>query len=439
MQGKVQRYGRNGTVAGAILAIPLLILGACGGPSGQGGPGGPPEQVIPVEVQPVVRTNIEEAVELIGTVRSRNRVQLASEIPGTVLKYERLDGETFQMGDVLVRLDDRDFAIRVDAAKADLAQAEQQLKELTRGTRKEIVDQYRAAVEQQKARLKDSELNLERTQTLFEKAVRTQSQLDEARYARDQAAAALAEAEARLQQAINGPTAEEIAAAKAAVAARQADLAQAQRNLEKTHIVAPFDGSVIQRLSADGAYVGPGTPLLDVLALGEMDIYFDAPENLAGRMEAGRSVHILCDALPDLSLTLPIAAIMPAAEEQSRNIPVRCVLQPGTALKPGMMVRGRMVIGRREAVLAVPQDALVNSNGGFSVYVAREGTAQPVTVKVGLRTESLVEVNGELAEGDLVVVLGNEVLSPGAKIAVAGQASGPGGQPGPPGASAGEN
>jgi hypothetical protein len=98
MQGKVQRYGRNGTVGGAILAIPLLILGACGGPSGQGGPGGPPEQVIPVEVQPVVRTNIEEAVELIGTVRSRNRVQLASEIPGTVLKYERLDGETFQMG-----------------------------------------------------------------------------------------------------------------------------------------------------------------------------------------------------------------------------------------------------------------------------------------------------------------------------------------------------
>lgn len=426
----IRKSYRNWAVRAVVVSLPAILLGACGGQPGASGSGGPPESVIPVEVKPVVRVDIEETVELIGTVRSRNRAQLASEIQGTILKYERLDGESFQAGDVLVRLDDRDFTIRVDAAKADLLRAEQQLKELTRGTRKEIVDQYRAAAEQQKARLQDAELNLERTRTLFEKAVRSQSQMDEARYACDQVAAALAEARARLEQAVNGPTDEEIAAAKAMVAARQADLAQAQRNLEKARVVAPFDGSVVQRLGAEGAYVGPGTPLLDVLALGEMDVYFDAPENLAGRMQEGSPVHILCDALPGLSLTLSIAAVIPAAEERSRNIPVRCVLPPGSGLKPGMMVRGRMAIGRREGILAVPQDALVNINGGYSVYAAREGTAQPVAVKVGLRTESIAEVSGELTEGDLVVVLGNEMLSPGAKIAIAGQAGGPGGHPG---------
>ena len=414
----------------------VSLLSGCGN-SGNPGSAGPgiSDIVIPVEIARVVRQDIAETTELSGTVRSRHRVEIASEIQGIVLENTRLDGDSFQKGDLLVELDRRDFQIGLQIAEARLAQSEENLKELLIGTRPEIIEQYRAAVEKQNASLKDAELNFQRTKTLFEKSVRTQSQMEEAQYAKDEAAALLAEAQARLEQAINGPTAEEIAAAKASVTAQKAEVRQAQRQLEKTRILAPFDGIVAKRLVEKGAYVNPGTRLLDLVSTGEMDIYFDVPERLIGNLKVGSSLQILSDTYPDLYLELPVVAIMPAADERSRNIPVRCTLPSESPLKPGMLVRIIMEIGRRENVLVIPQDAVQQEKGSSIVYLAKNDTAQVVSIKTGLQTANLIEISGQIQEGDSVIILGNEIVFPGVKIQISGQGKPPEEAPGTPAAS----
>jgi len=68
-------------------------------------------------------------------------------------------------------------------------------------------------------------------------------------------------------------------------------------------------------------------------------------------------------------------------------------------------------------VLSVPKDALVQGRGGWTVFVAADGKAQPRNVQIGVALGNRYEVTQGLSEGDLVVVRGNERLRPGQDIA----------------------
>ena len=82
----------------------------------------------------------------------------------------------------------------------------------------------------------------------------------------------------------------------------------------------------------------------------------------------------------------------------------------------GQSVTVQIPIGAARDVLSVPKDALVQARGGWTVFVAAEGKAQPRNVELGVALGARYEVLSGLAPGDLVVVRGNERLRPGQDI-----------------------
>lgn len=413
----------------------ILLLAGCGkSQDATGAPGGPPEFVAPVQVQPIERSSMTETVELIGTVRSRYRVELSCEIEGVVKQVLKREGDPFNEGDLLVQIGEEDYEIEVDAARAELEKAKETLKELLRGPRQEIIDRLEAELKSQQAAVKDAELELERKEGLFDSDVVSQAELDRARFARDREEATLKAIQAQLSEARNGATAEEIARSRAEVAARESALQKAVRDLEKTRIKAPFTGRVVKLSVEKGAYVQPGTVLLEIVSTEELDIYFNIPERLIARIDVGDSVRVRSEVLSEEEVTVNIDAIVPAADEASRNFPARCEILGDPRFKPGMLVRLDIVVGQKDNVLTASQDAVMNNNGMSFVYVVKDGQAEMVPVKIGLRSTEKYEIQGNLEEGDQVIVVGNEIVFPGARVQVttpgqSGEMQGP-----PPGA-----
>jgi membrane fusion protein (multidrug efflux system) len=112
--------------------------------------------------------------------------------------------------------------------------------------------------------------------------------------------------------------------------------------------------------------------------------------------------------------------INPAIDEASRSVKVIAAVPNGDGLlKGGLFVQGRIVVGRRQNVLRVPREALVNWNAAArtaDVFVVWAGAAERRPVKTGSVGENGIEITAGLDRGDRVVVRGAFALRPGDRV-----------------------
>ena len=118
------------------------------------------------------------------------------------------------------------------------------------------------------------------------------------------------------------------------------------------------------------------------------------------------------DGLPGRTFEGRVAEIRPAADVASRSFGVKVrVPNPKGALRPGMFARGAIVVGVRQGVLSIPEQAVLTATSGPIVFVARGGRAVRQSVTLGEHQNGSVEVTSGLADGDAVVVEGQDGLT----------------------------
>ena len=197
-------------------------------------------------------------------------------------------------GDVLFRIDPTPYQYVVDQKKALLAEAENNVKQL-----KAAYDQALANVEKIKVQLTLAEENYGRQLYLFEKKVIAQAQLDIATRNVDAAKQALAESEAAATSAKLGYEFE-ISGVNTTVARLQAELGEAQFDLDQTTVVAPGPGYVTQMALRPGMYVVPA-PLRPVMVFVHKDdqkLAAGFQQNALQRVRAGDEAEVAFDAIP---------------------------------------------------------------------------------------------------------------------------------------------
>lgn len=413
-----------------VVAIAALLAGchknqdkgtAPSGVKGGKGGKGPSSFSIPVQVGTVTRGDVVATAELIGSLRAKHRVRLGAETGGLIVAMGLREGDPFEKGDVLVQLCDRDAKIRLNQAQAALAKAERLLADVQKKTRPEVIERLRAAASAQEALWLQSQDRLHRVESLIQDRVATEEELKRARLAEAAGKALLQKAKAELEEAEQGRTAEEIAVAQAEVALRKVAVQAAERELSKTSVTTPFAGAVLQRLAEIGAYVRIGDPLLEIASIDELDVFLGVPERYVARVHVGSPLTLYADVLPDWQLDAKVAAVVPAADPKSRNVPVRvCISNADRKLLPGMFVRAKAVAARRKNVILVPVEAVTPRDEAQVVFVVDAGKARMVPVRVDLIGDGVVSVAGELKVGDTVVTVGGEALFPGAPVTIAG-------------------
>lgn len=212
----------------------------------------------------------------------------------------------------------------------------------------------------------------------------------------------------------------------------EVNLEEARINLDHADVIAPISGTVMQRLVEVGDVVRANDQVFAVADLDPLLARIHVPEKRMREISKGQDARIAVDSVPDRTFVGRIRMISPGVDPQSGTVKVTLEIPDATGLlKPGMFATVRIVTDRRQGTLVVPKKALVLETDEDDVFVFSEGTARRVRIQPGFVDGDMVEVVSGLAEGDLVITLGQEGLKEGTRIRLAGQAV-KGGEEDPP-------
>lgn len=185
----------------------------------------------------------------------------------------------------------------------------------------------------------------------------------------------------------------------------RADIGIIQADLAKTVVRAPFTGVVGLRQVSNGAYVSPQTVLATLQQLGNIRIDFTLPESYANLLKRGSAVVVETDANGGSRKRATIIAIEPQVSTSTRNILVRARLDDNAGINPGSFVKVYIDAGEENGMM-VPANAIIPDARAKQLVVVKNGKANFVDIKTGLRKEGAVQVTSGLTTGDSVVVSG---------------------------------
>ncbi|CAO1670004.1 MULTISPECIES: HlyD family secretion protein [Gammaproteobacteria] len=242
---------------------------------------------------------------------------VAPQIVGKVDQVFVEENQQVKAGGLLATIDDRDFVVAVDAAKAQVSGANASVASLeARLTQQQnAIHQAQAAVAMDKAELVLARANHERYRNLaadgsgtVQAMQQAQSQLNIrlASQEKNQAGLKAAQQQVAILQA-------ELEKTKAALAQAQAAQAAAELKLSYTRITAPVDGTVGQKSVRVGAFVNTGTPLLAIVPLDAVYIQANYRETQLAHIQIGQTVDIKVDALPGATLKGTVESLGPAS------------------------------------------------------------------------------------------------------------------------------
>lgn len=200
-------------------------------------------------------------------------------------------------------------------------------------------------------------------------------------------------------------------AAEAAVKA----VAEMEAYLELT---APFDGVITERNVHPGSLVGPSTgALLRIEQVSRLRLTVPVPETYVGTIRRGTRVDFRVSAFPDQTFQGVIARPAHTLDMKMRSMLVELeVANPKLTLASGMYAEVQWPVSRPQASFFVPTSAVVRTSERQFVIRVRNGIAEWVDVRRGEVNGSVIEVFGDLREGDVVVQRGNDEIRPGTRI-----------------------
>ena len=318
------------TILGIVIAA-LVLLGVIGWQTGFLGGG---EDGLSVETAQAGQRTITQVVTAFGRAQPEVEVTISPDVPGEIIELPVKEGDPVTQGQLLAR-------IKPDAYVAQKEQAEANLK------------QMRATLEQRRADMLQAERTLNRQQKLYEREVVSESDLEDARTQYEVAEANFNAAQYQVENA-------------------EARLEESQKQLNKTSIYAPMDGTIsMLNVEAGERVVGTsqmaGTEMMRIARLDQMELEVDVNENDVVNVALDDTASISIDAYPDRSFRGSVTEIANSArvegegtQEQVTNFPVKVRVQdPHNLYFRAGNQGGGQVASQPEEVPTAPSDAPV--------------------------------------------------------------------------------
>ncbi|HEY0845021.1 MAG TPA: efflux RND transporter periplasmic adaptor subunit [Noviherbaspirillum sp.] len=191
------------------------------------------------------------------------------------------------------------------------------------------------------------------------------------------------------------------------------------RSLEKTGDAkrtmtfrSPVGGIVTEKKAVQGMRFMPGEMLYQIADLSSVWVFADVFEQDIGLVRTGAKARLRINAYPGKEFEGTVTYVYPTLNADTRTAQVRVELpNPGQQLKPGMFANVQLETGAGNAVVTVPNSAVIDSGTRRIVLVqAKEGRFEPREVKLGARGDDVVEVLEGVKEGEQVVVAANFLI-----------------------------
>lgn len=329
------------------------------------------EGLVPVTLVPVQARSFRPAVAFTGNLLAVNRATLKSEITGRVTRVLVREGDPVAAGGLLGAIDEDDYLLGVQAAGAQVAQAQAQALQAKR-------DYDRAVM------------------LLAKRSITRQS-------------------EQQSETAYN--------AAQAAAEAAESNLGLARLRLKKARLTAPFQGQVSQRLVQPGEMLVPGQPAFEVVDNRKLEIQADLPAEVMSQVKVGQAATFRAVGV-DHPVAGRVAQVSPSLNPDGRTLRVRLeVPNPDGQLKGGLFVEGVILGEGQQEKAALPATLLKAQGRDADVFVSEGGIARRRKVVLGPEQDGFRPLDG-LPVGAQVVDEGKDLVSDGTRIRVVGSPTG---------------
>lgn len=322
---------------------------------------------VPVTVSKVESVPMDRSISIIGTLYAKDEALVAAQVEGQVEKTRVDFGDRVTNGQELAAIDTTSYEAKSRQASANVTKAQ--------------------------ASALNAEQTLKRTENLQKDKISSISELDKA----------VADAEQ----------------ARAEVKAAEAADAVAKLDLGRSHVNAPFDGAIAERIASAGDYMKVGSPLFRVVNDSVLKFIFQVPERHASFVTKKLPVQFSVDNYPGEIFTGSVYLISPSVSTASRAFGVGAlVTNTNFRLKANTFARGTLTLERNAPTLMAPVESVVSFAGVTKVFVVENNIAKARAVTVGRVQNGKQEIVTGLKAGDAVVVTGQSKLSDGMAVAV---------------------
>lgn len=423
-------------------------------------------QALPVKLETATLANIENALDLVGTMEASRAAELSSEIDGRISQILVKEGTLVSQGQILMRLDSDTLQTELLQAKAALAKDQAALSELQAGSRREDIAEAQATLKQAQTRLANAQGGASP-----EEIAQAKAQLDSAKAEADltkqrvqrysalkeegvialdayeqrikeerQAIADVQSAERKLFQLRktrgsdinriqseveeqrqklnrlkNGARPENIAQAKAQVAESLAKVRTVEVQIQKNQIRSPFTGIIGYIPAKVGNYVKAGDALTTITENKNLEINLSIPLDQAPNLRLGLPVQILDDKGNAIARG-NISFISPNVTTNAQSVLARASFNNiGRELLNRQLVQARLIWNQGSGIL-VPATAISRIGTETFVFVA-QSVADPKTKKPQLIAKKESIKLGKMQGNNYQVLSG---LKPGEKFVTAG-------------------
>ncbi len=213
--------------------------------------------------------------------------------------------------------------------------------------------------------------------------------------------------------------------AKASYQQATSNLDLARYNLKESIMRAPFSGYITSKNMDEGDNISPMTPGQSVVTLMEISrlkIAGTVSHRNFPAIREGMPVIIRVDTYPDSTFHGEVFTVSPAADVMTRSFHIQASAEnPFLIMHPGMFARLWIVSEKKEGVLSIPMDALIMDEEKSTVFMVEGDRARKKIIKTGIRENTTVEVVEGLSPGDEVIVTGKSNLIDGTRIIIEGR------------------
>lgn len=397
-----------------LIALGLLLLSILGlvimvatAPQVQREPR--PERTWAVDATVAHRTDHQPTVTLLGTLVPGRNADLRALVAGTVAEVSPAfrTGGIVREGDLLLSIEALDYELVRTEVAAQLAEARARL------------DEFRAAVATERQQMELRQRELARNQDLFKKGAIAAPRMEQTQLATNQQEQAFRAAEARVRQ------------QEAVVDRLTAALRKAETDLQRTRLVAPFDGFVGQVNAETGMRLSPADRVATLSGSSGLEARVNLPTDVYGRLAAdgagiiGRQAEVIW-AVGGEEFRYPatIARVIDRMDTATGGVGIFVRLEGDfleAPLRPGAFVRVAVPDRAYSGVIQLPVNAL---HGDDRVYVVNgEGRLDARTVEIASRDGGSVYVRTGIEDGEQVVTTRFQEIAPGLKVTVRGAAA----------------
>lgn len=359
-----QRFAGRPARGAWVPGLVLLLFTACSG--------GPKDEKLEESlIQEVSKGDLLEQIVESGKIAPWYEVKIKSRVSGEVRAVHVEEGQAIKQGESLMELDDVDYKRQVSLAQADLAEA--------------------------RLRLKNAEIELERSKSAYDARGISKYELDKAT--------------------------QTLELARVTVERAEVNLTRARDQLGYTRIFAPISGMITRRNVEPGEVITAGVtatvngePLLTIAQLDKMLLELSMNQVDVARVQLGQTASVVLDAFKDSPIEGEVSSIAAAAHsDASRGIDVfkvKVSIDPSKtalAIKPGMTAEVKIKVGMYPQVLKVPLETVFEEGGKSYLYVVKDDAAasggkkkEKVEVTVGHRGSEELEITKGLEPGQKI-------------------------------------